>query len=193
MNIKLISIILLILILQSGGKLYSQQNNTGQLINHKLRNADNGDIIIGTYAFILAVTVNPELLFENKKFYFGLTREITLGFGKIAEYRVSGEYTYIFRDSLKHHLRVSAKYDILSKRSESEWLRPRVAFSIGAGYFRDGNGDGIFPEVTAGYRFDESKYILYPYVKLRHTFMLTKNKPGITDLSLGMIMGLKPF
>jgi hypothetical protein len=82
----------------------------------------------------------------------------------------------------------------LSQLSKSEWFPSREVLSLGAGYFWDSEGEGIFPEISAGYRFfDESDFIFCPYIKLRHTFMITKNKPYITDFSLGMILGVKTF
>lgn len=193
MKLKLASILLLICLMQPAGMIYSQQ--TEMTVDYTSMNKPNSDddLLIAFNAFVLAIAINPVLVYENKKFYFGLTREVTLGFGKIAQYRLSAEYSFIFRPNMNHNIRISAKYDLLSRLSKSTWFPSRDAFSIGTGFFWDAGGNGIFPEITAGYRFDESDIIIYPYAKLRHTFMLTKNKPDITDLSLGMILGFKPF
>src|SRR5438034_3452050 len=91
------------------------------------------DIFLGTILFIMVV--NPELIYENKKLYFGITRELTLGFGKYGAFRTSFEYSYIFRNELKSQFRTSLKYDILGEFHRSEFLSTRSFFSIGAGYF----------------------------------------------------------
>jgi hypothetical protein len=142
---------------------------------------------------IVMMVVNPIVTYEDKRFDFGLTRELTLGFGKQGEYRVSAEYSYLFKDAYRHQLRISAKYDIMSHISRGDFISSRSVITFGAGYFIDGSGKGLFPEITAGYRIGESAIILYPYIKIRHTFMLTKDKPSITDFSCGAIFGCKLF
>ncbi len=154
---------------------------------HKTQGAADPAIFIGAIVVLFAT---PTLVYENKKIYFGLSRELSLAFGKIGEFRVSAEYSYIFRSELKHHFRASMKYDILSKLTRNEWFDERDFFSIGAGYFIDADGGGIFPEVAAGFRIGSDGGIyLYPAIKLRHTFMTKKDKPDNTDFSLGMIIG----
>jgi hypothetical protein len=193
MKLKLINLILVFFLLQTFCRVYSQHIFPA-LNNHlKPRSTESGGTAIAFTAFVFFSTLNPILLLEDKKIYGGLTRELTLGFGKQGEYRISAEYSFLFRTHYKHHIRLSAKYDILTGISRSEWLDTRYVFSTGAGYFYDGNGNGIFPEITAGVRIGESEYLLIPYVKLRHTFMLKKNKPDNSDFSLGMIIGIKPF
>ena len=137
----------------------------------------------------------PTFIYEDKKVYFGLGRELSLAFGKKGEFRLSAEYTFIFRSALKHQFRTSLKYDILSNLNKTEWLSERELISLGAGYFIDEQGSGIFPEAAVGYRIggDDGSIYLYPYLKLRHTFMTKKDKPDNTDFSLGMAIGLKPF
>jgi len=147
-------------------------------------------IIIGALVVLLAT---PTVIYEDKKIYFGLGRELYLAFGKNGEFRISAEYTFIFRNRLKHHFRAAAKYDILSNLERSVWFDSRTFISIGAGYFIDAEGSGIFPEVSAGARIGEGDFYLFPYIKIRHTFMTKKDKPDNTDLSLGMAIGLKLF
>jgi hypothetical protein len=191
MKLKIFSFALLFFLLQSSYFIFSQQIN---IHTYKLNSSNTEPgLDLATGSFILLSAVNPLLLYENKKVYFGISREVTMGFGKDGEYRISAEYSFIFRRNLKHHLRFSAKYDILTEVSKSDWLDTRYLISLGAGYFLDADGEGIFPEVTAGVRLWEDKYIMIPYVKLRHTFMVTKNKPGNSDISLGMILGYRPF
>lgn len=172
---------------------HTQQNFAPQNYKLKTHSSESTGGAIFLTAFVLVSAFNPIIMLEDKKIYGGLTREFTLGFGKHAEYRISAEYSFLFRTHYKHHLRLSAKYDILSKLSKTEWLDTRQVFSFGAGYFYDGDGSGIFPEFTAGVRIGESKYLLVPYVKLRHTFMLKKDKPDNSDFTVGMIIGIIPF
>ncbi|RPI18036.1 MAG: hypothetical protein EHM58_06855 [Ignavibacteriae bacterium] len=193
MKVKLINIALLFCLLQSANISIAQQNNSKLKFKLNQKAGGDGTALLTIHAVAIAIIINPVVMYENKKFYFGLTREVSLGFGKHGEFRISGEYTYIFRTNLKHHLRASVKYDMMSSLSRSEWLPSRDVFTIGAGYFLDEEGPGIFPEITAGYRLGEPDYILYPYIKLRHTFMTKKDKPDNTDFSLGMILGFKPF
>jgi hypothetical protein len=159
--------------------------------SHKLSNSDNGSgIRIG--ALIVVCVLNPIILLENNKFYVGTTREFTVGFSKYTTFRLSAEYSFLFRDFDRHHLRLSAKYDFALNRSKGEFISDQTVISAGAGYFIDGNGKGIFPEITAGYKIGE-QLLFFPYIKLRHTFMLTKNKPDNTDLSFGAIIGIRAF
>lgn len=143
-------------------------------------------------AVIFISVLNPIVVFENKKFYIGTTRELTLGFGKYTKYRISIEYSFIFRSFLKHHFRVSAKYDIQLNRSRGEWFDDQTVISLGGGYFVDKEGSGIFPEITIGFKIGDG-LLFYPYAKARHTFMLQKNKHDITDFSVGAILGYRLF
>ncbi len=153
----------------------------------KLKKADSPMFALSV--FLIIVTVNPIIEYEDKKIHFGITRELTLGFGKNSPVRLSFEYSYIFKSGDRSRFRASAKYDFLSKLSHSEWISTRWFASIGGGYFRDKTGEGVFPEFSAGFRVGDSNFIFQPYAKLRHTFMLTKDKPGITDFSIGAIIG----
>ena len=141
---------------------------------------------------ILLSVLNPIAIYENKEVYIGTTRELTLGFGKYTKYRVSIEYSFIFRDFLKHHFRASVKYDIPLHRSTGEYFDDQSVISLGGGYFTDEEGSGLFPEVTVGFKIGE-KLLFFPYAKLRHTFMLQKSKHDITDFSIGAILGYRLF
>jgi hypothetical protein len=143
-------------------------------------------------ALIFFSVLNPVVVFENKKIYLGTTRELTAGFGKYTKFRVSIEYSFIFRSFLKHHFRASAKYDIQLSRSKGEYFNDQTVVSLGAGYFADKEGSGIFPEVSIGFKIGEL-LLFYPHIKLRHTFMLQKTKPDITDFSIGAALGYRIF
>lgn len=166
-------------------------NSPVSIKKHNFYNTDNGSgIRLG--ALIVICVLNPIILLENNKFYVGTTREFTVGFSAYSTFRLSAEYSFLFRDFDRHHLRLSAKYDFALNRSKGEFISDQTVISAGAGYFIDGSGKGIFPEITAGFKIGE-QLLFFPYIKLRHTFMLTKNKPDNTDLSLGAIIGIKAF
>jgi hypothetical protein len=196
-----VKIIIFFLLFLTSGNLFSQ---TPLQINAPINSfrINRGDLSrtgsnTDAYLFIgsiVVLTLTPTVVYGDKKFYFGLGRELSLAFGKRGEFRLSGEYTYVFRDNLKSQIRVAAKYDILSKLRHGEWIDEREFISIGAGYYTDTKNSGIAPEVSAGFRIGgDSSLLLYPYLKLRHTFMLKKDIPDNTDFSLGLAIGFKPF
>ncbi len=140
--------------------------------------------------------VNPILIYESKKFYAGLTKEFSVGWGKLGQHRTSFEYSIIISGNIRHFIRFSYKYDILLKKDiePSHMLQGSGTVSIGGGYFTDFNGGGLFPELTYGYTIRNHKLLFYPHIKIRHTFMLRKDKPDITDISFGLIIGIaNPF
>jgi hypothetical protein len=191
--------IIILLLLLASGNLFSQtslnikDNSLHPKKNYFSKTSGNADayLFIGS---IVVLTLTPTVVYDDKKFYFGLGRELSLAFGKHGEFRISGEYTYIFRSELKSYIRASFKYDILSKLSRGEWIDEREFISIGAGYFTNTKNSGIAPEVSAGFRIGADGGIyLYPYAKLRHTFILKKEIPDNTDFSIGLAIGFQPF
>lgn len=138
-------------------------------------------IIIG--AIIFAV-INPELVIENKKVYFGLTKELSVG--KYPYGRLAFEYSYIFRDYSRNHFRFSYNYDFVIQ-TKGDFFAPLV--STGVGYFTDTEHKGIFVQGSAGIilplptRFFDG---VYAYFKARHTFVKGTENSNITDFSLGM-------
>ncbi len=140
--------------------------------------------------------LNPMVEYTDRKVYAGLTKEVSVGFGKLGEHRTAFEYSLVFGGSIRHYIRLSYKYDILLADGiePSHMLQGTSVVSIGAGYFTDFKGKGIFPELTYGYSIRNHRVLFYPHVKLRYTYMLTKDKPSITDLSFGVILGIaNPF
>ncbi len=147
---------------------------------------------------VLAVVylLNPMVEYTDRKVYAGLTKEFSIGFGKLGEHRTAIEYSMVFSGSIRHYLRFSYKYDILleSGIEPSHMLQGTGVVSVGGGYFTDFDGNGVFPEITYGYSIRNHKLLFYPHIKLRHTFMFSKDKPDITDLSFGIILGIaNPF
>lgn len=140
--------------------------------------------------------LNPIAEYTSRKVYAGLTKEISVGWGKLGEHRTSFEYSMIFGGNIRHYIRLSYKYDILLKSGiePSHILQGTGVISVGTGYFTDFKGKGVFPELTYGYSIRNHKLLFYPHIKLRHTFMFNKDKPDITDFSFGIILGIaNPF
>jgi|WetSurMetagenome_2_1015567.scaffolds.fasta_scaffold160012_2 hypothetical protein len=149
---------------------------------------------IGIGAFLYLI--NPIVLYDNKKVYAGLTKELSIGFGKFGEHRFAFEYSFIFSGNSSHQTRLSYKFDILLMKNikPSHILQGTGVLSPGAGYFTNFSKTGIFPELTFGYAIRNHKILIYPHIKIRHTFMFNKIDSDITDLSFGIILGFaNPF
>ncbi len=140
--------------------------------------------------------INPIVLYEDNKIYAGLTKELSVGFGKLGQHRTAFEYSFVFTGHISHHIRFSYKYDLLMKDKiePSHMLQGTGVFSIGGGYFTNFDKQGAFPELTYGYSLRNHKLLIFPHVKIRHTFMFRKDDSDITDISFGIILGLaNPF
>lgn len=140
--------------------------------------------------------INPIVLYEDSRIYAGLTKELSLGFGKLGQHRTAFEYSFVFTGHISHHIRLSYKYDLLMKDKiePSHMLQGTGVFSIGGGYFTNFDKQGAFPELTYGYSLRNHKLLIFPHVKIRHTFMFRKDDSDITDISFGIILGLaNPF
>jgi hypothetical protein len=140
--------------------------------------------------------INPIVLYEDSRIYAGLTKELSVGFGKFGQHRTAFEYSFVFTGHISHHMRLSYKYDLLMKDKiePSHMLQGTSVFSIGGGYFTNFDKQGAFPELTYGYSLRNHKLLIFPHVKIRHTFMFRKNDSDITDISFGIILGIaNPF
>jgi hypothetical protein len=136
-----------------------------------------------TYLFVLGIAaiISPMAVFEDKKVFFALTKEIS--FGKFPYGRVSIEYSYVFRSYNTSHLRFSYNYDFVLFAAD---FLGAIA-SPGAGYFTDTKNSGWFLQGSAGVLFAKSDQLaIHPYIKYRHTFIKDKLKSDINDVSLGM-------
>ena len=149
----------------------------------KITNISEGELWSGVIAFW---PLNPMLVYENKKIYFGLTKEVSIGF--LHRFKFSLEYSYIFRDTNNNHLRSSLNYIIPLSTSDFAI----ISTSIGAGYFTDTKKSGIFPQGSIELMIAPTDNIVISfYSRLRHTitvgtFNSGSNKSNITDLSLGI-------
>ena len=157
----------------------SSQNMKLKLKDNKTSGISSGSGV--TFLFYAAAIINPMIVFEDKKVYFGLTKEIT--FGKFPYGRISFEYSYIFRSYNTSHLRFAYNYDIILEAGDF------VAFTAtpGAGYFTDTKNKGWFAQGSVGAILPFAGFIAAaPYLRYRHTFIKDKFKTDIDDISLGV-------
>ena len=135
-----------------------------------------------TYVAIAAFVINPMLVLENKKVYFALTKEISVG--KYPYGRLGFEYSFIFRDSLKSHMRISYNYDVILEAGDFFVF----VLTPGTGYFTDTKNNGWFGHTSFGVLFATENFGVNPYFRYRFTYITDKkpNKSNIHDISLGM-------
>lgn len=175
---------------------YSQINfeDSFRFYEKKSKTSSVLPVSIGVLAAVYLI--NPITEYTDKKLYLGMTKELSIGWGKLGEHRTTFEYSMIFGGNIRHHIRFSYKYDILLRTGiqPSHMLQGTSVLSLGGGYFTDFDDKGFFPELTYGYSIRNHKLLFYPHVKIRHTFMLGKDANDITDLSFGIILGIaNPF
>jgi hypothetical protein len=133
-----------------------------------------------TYFYLLAI-INPMLVIEDKKVFFGLTKEIS--FGKFPYGRIAFEYSYIFRSYNTSHLRFSYNYDIILEAGDF------IGFiaTPGVGYFTDTKNEGWFLHGSVGAIMPTGDHFaVSPYFRYRHTFIKDQTKSDINDISLGV-------
>lgn len=129
----------------------------------------------------LAFPFNPILVVEDGKTYFGFTKEIS--FGTIREGNIGIEYSYLFRDENKNHMRISYNHEFAALSGDFAALLA----SAGVGYFTDFNKKGFFPQLSINFLLVVFEDVCaVPYIKGRYTFMTDKNESNIFDLSLGI-------
>ena len=201
MGKKYIKVIFIIFIVISlWGNTYSQQSYEQikriNYLEHFKQSSSSSFLPVSIAVATVFYLINPILLYESKKLFGGITKEFSIGFGDFGEHRMAAEYSLILGGNIKHYLRFSYKYDMLLKDNikPSHMLQGTGVLSLGAGYFTDFNGNGIFPEVTYGYSIRNHKLLFYPHVKLRYTYVFGKDKINKADISFGIIFGIaNPF
>lgn len=176
-----------ILLLALTSSLFSQnnlQNNVFmKLQNPKtLKDIDNinsSQSILGAASILFPL--NPIFVFEDKKFYFGLTKEFSIG--KIPYGRIAAEYSVIFRETHLNHLRFSYNYDFLVETGDIA----AILISVGGGYFTDFDKQGYFPQASFSIMIPAVENVgIMAYIKFRNTIMTKKEQPDIFDVSLGL-------
>lgn len=174
----------------------NSQTFTFQQYNHYSYSSSGSLYPISIAAAAGLYLLNPILVYDNKRLYMGLTKEFSVGFGYFGEHRLSFEYSFIVSGQIRHHIRAGYKYDVLLKDNiqPSNSLQGTGVISFGGGYFYDFDKQGAFPEISFGYSLRNHKLLIYPHIKLRHTFMFKKTESDITDLSFGFMLGIaNPF
>lgn len=129
----------------------------------------------------IAAIVNPMLVIEDKKVFFGLTKEISAGvfpYGRLAL-----EYSYIFRSYNTSHFRFSYNYDVILEAGDFVG----IIATPGGGYFTDTKNEGWFLQGSVGALLGPGEPLMFnPYLKYRHTFIKDPAKSNINDISLGV-------
>jgi hypothetical protein len=155
------------------------QKNTGLNSKAYIKKTGVGAI---PYLYYTLLFINPMLVIEDKKPYFGLTKEMSFGYYPYG--RIALEYSYIFREKNTSHLRASYNYDFILEGGDF------AAFNLtpGVGYFTDTKNKGIFAQLSFGIIIPAWISAMNPYIKYRHTFIQNKavDKTDIDDISLGM-------
>lgn len=171
--------------------LYSWPSNS-QTNNLRLKEPVYGNLFFKTpsaeynkadipFSWYLAAIINPMLVIEDKRVFFGLTKEISAGvfpYGRLAL-----EYSYIFRSYNTSHLRFSYNYDVILEAGDFVG----IIASPGAGYFTDTKNEGWFVQGSVGALLGPGEPLMFnPYLKYRHTFIKDPVKSNINDISLGV-------
>ncbi|HMS33474.1 MAG TPA: hypothetical protein PKC91_05240 [Ignavibacteria bacterium] len=191
---------LIIICIYTSSTIYSQDVSPLSGIKLKLNSpTEKNENANSTLPISIAVAgflylFNPIVLLENDKIAFGVTKELSLGFGYFGQNRLSFEYSYIFVNSLKSRIYAGYKHDILLKSGikPSHMLQGSPTVSLGAGYFTNFTNSGYFGESSYGYSIRNDKILIYPNVKLRFTYV--PNGSDILDISAGIVIGLaNPF
>ncbi len=187
--IKFITVIIFVLFILT---------NTSSAQNYELKLKDNNSALTKPYITkpmfkksdlptpilvigIIAI-ISPMVVFEDKKVFFALTKEVSIG--KFPYGRLSFEYSYVFRSYNTSHLRFSYNYDI--PLAAGGYVA--VITAPGIGYFTDTKNKGWFLQGSLGALIGGEPLTFNPYLKYRHTFIKDKSKTDINDISLGMAL-----
>jgi hypothetical protein len=163
---------------------------------HSQRISDNPTIPISIGVTIFLYLLNPTIMYENDKIGLGFTKELSVGFGDFGEHRIAIEPALIFREEEKYIIRFGYKYDFLMRSflKPSNLLQGTSVISPGVNYYTDFSRSGISPEIAYGYSFRNDKLNIFPYFKLRYTYVFEKGKSNVFDFSTGLMIGIaNPF
>ncbi|MBL8017460.1 MAG: hypothetical protein JNK43_09335 [Ignavibacteria bacterium] len=149
--------------------------------NQRLSYYNRSGLPTGTaVAGIVFLFINPLLVFEDKKIFWGLTKEVSYSMYPYG--RLSFEYSFLFRTFNKNHFRFSYNYDFIYQQGRS-WLM--FVISLGAGYFTDTENKGASLQSSFGFFIPTPAFLIHPYLKYRFTKKFTEGRSDIHDLSLG--------
>ena len=191
---RMLAVISMLLCRTAAGQITAVEPVHNNLIPNEFLSAENSSLAIGFGLATFIYLLNPVVLFQNDKIGGGLTKEFSVGFGYFGEHRLSGEYSYIFRQSESSMLRFGYKYDILlkDKLKPSNLLQGTSVVSLGTSYYYDFRHHGISGDVCYGYSIRNDKFLVYPHLKLRYTEVLEGS--DIIDFSFGVMIGIaNPF
>ena len=185
MKVILIVIISLFAIFQSS---YSQSSNGFHEIDaSKLKHSSKSDF---TNSFIWGsiLVISPTLVLEDKKAYFGLSKELSIG--KFPFGRAEFDYTYIFRSVRTSALHISYNFDIPMNGNFSQ---PSLfMISPGVGYYTDFTRKGLFAQVAIGLWAStgfSDNISIHPNIKFRK-IVIKDDFSGAFEISLGVGFGL---
>lgn len=158
-----------------------------QYLFNKYKNSESSDDAANSLILGSILVISPNLIIENGKSYFGLSKEISLG--KYPYGRVEFDYTYAFRQERKNLVHVSYNLDIPTNLNFNQ---PSLfMFSPGGGYYTDFTRRGYFAQLAfgfwAGTGFSDAISI-HPNIKIRNVFKSGAN-PGVFEVSLGVGFG----
>jgi len=149
---------------------------------HNSAHFKKSDAPTGMFAGLIFLTfINPIIVFEDKKIFWGLTKEISKSFYPYG--RISFEYSFLFRTFNKNHFRFSYNYDHVFQ-NRSDWLM--FVLSPGVGFFTDTEKNGASVQCSGGLFFPTPIFMAHLYLKYRFTNVFDKNRSDIHDFSLGM-------
>ena len=184
---KLKSLVILFIIFNFGD-LFPQekQNEFRQGFPKSLQDRSESGFSFNTAKTLaLLFPFNPIFLIENKKFYVGITKEIS--FGKFPYGRLAAEYSLIFRETHLNQLRFSYNFDIPLETSDFAVFM----LSLGGGYFTDFSKEGYFPQASLNLIIPFDDVIgISTYLKFRNTFVTEENESDIFDFSLGLAVAI---
>lgn len=177
MEMNKITVTILLMFLAVSGRSQSLVHSTDRTAECRSRSGMLIDAI-GYTVFL----VNPDIVIESKKVYFGLTKELSAGVYPLG--RAEFEYTYVFRSERKNNFRLSYNFDIpVSGVGQTGGF----FISPGGGYYTDLERKGWFAQISAGLIGAPfaGKLRIHPNLKLRKTFVQDLY-PDIFDVSLGV-------
>ena len=94
----------------------NQNENPGRSFSAMQKTEDWTELADAWLMFIFLYAINPIMSVEiNGKLKWGWTKEVSLGFGKLGQFRTSVEYSWIDFEYSQNIIRAGLKYDIFLK------------------------------------------------------------------------------
>ncbi|HAX48558.1 MAG TPA: hypothetical protein DCX92_06195 [Bacteroidetes bacterium] len=165
----------------------SQNIEAFQKVNGSGYRHTKGTDFTNSFFWGSVLVISPTLVLEDKKAYFGLSKELSAG--KYPFGRVELDYTYIFRGERTSAFHLSYNQDIPLNGNFSQ---PSLfMISPGGGYYTDLTRKGIFVQAAIGL-WASTGFMdglsIHPNLKFRKVFM-KDGLPGVFEISLGVGFG----